>query len=92
MLGVIKRFFAERRLKATAIDVALRHFESSTGESGIRPMCAVLHRDAKGSVVRVCYGNTRPPRRTWFFIASDGIQVSTMTFDDVVAFGEKPWW
>jgi hypothetical protein len=91
MLAAIKRFLARRRQKAAAVDAAVRRLESETGRPAHRGISFVLHIDQLGFVVRVCHGQTKPPRRAWFRVSRDAAEVQKLSFDDVKQYEERLW-
>lgn len=92
--GVLTRlsgWLDRRRRERGAIAAAVRHFETSAGRTAQRGMASVIGADARGLVVRVCYGPTRPPRRTWYVVAPGGVVAAELTFAEAERFGERPW-
>jgi hypothetical protein len=73
------------------VAVAVRFFESATGQVAHAGLCSVIGDEAGGVVVRVCYCKVKPPRRVWYRVGEDGL-VAELSFEDVSRFGESLWW
>ncbi len=71
VFATFSRWRAARARRRTLVVSAIREFETA-GRRAIRGMCSIIGEEARGTVVRVCYGDTRPPRRAWFVIGPDG--------------------
>lgn len=54
------------------------------------PMTRVVQSDPDVVVVRVCYGPTRPPRRYWVAVPTEG-EASELTWEQAREYGEEPW-
>jgi hypothetical protein len=80
----VSDWLKRRRRHLQADLTAVRHFEKTTGNRSHWSMCCVLGEDERGSVVRVCYGRSKPPRRAWY--AVNDSSVVTLTFDDAARF------
>ena len=74
-----------------AVAAALEHFEATTGQVAHRSGSDVIGEDARGVLVRVCYGSSRPPGRAWFAVGGDGSVNAELTYAEAAAFGERPW-
>ena len=76
-----------------AVAVAVRHFESSTGQSAHTGTGTgkVIGQEERGLAVRVCYGHRRPPQRAWYLVGSEGAVIAELSLDEVSRFGERPW-
>jgi hypothetical protein len=89
MLAAISRWFADRARRRERVAGAIRHFEVG-GQRAIRGMCAAIAEETRGTIVRVCYGDTRPPRRSWFLVGKDG-DVTELSWSETERLGERPW-
>lgn len=93
MLKSIARWFAWRRHEHEAVEAAIAHLARTTGEQTHRGMCKVVADAPERSVVRLCYGMTRPPRRAWFAVSrTEEPAIRELTWEEAQALGEKPWW
>ncbi len=97
-MGLFRKFFERRRSRrqaevatAMALAAAVRHFELTSGQAAHRGMGAVIGKDPRGMVVRICHGGTRPPRRTWYIVGTDGSVVTELSHAEAAQFGESPW-
>jgi hypothetical protein len=77
-----------RRLARAA---ARRHLEATTGQRSHLVGSTVLGEHAGGLVVRVCYGDTKPPRRAWYLIGAGGRVARSVSWDEAESVGERPW-
>ena len=90
MLAAIRKFFDERRKTRQIIARAVDCFEKTKGQKAHRGQCIVIYGDGSKSVVRVCYGTGKPPRRAFYEVRADGSIVG-ITFHEAKAYGEKRW-
>jgi hypothetical protein len=51
----------------------------------------VIGEDDAGLVVRVCYGEVKPPGRAWYRVDADWSVVGELTFEQARQFGEGYW-
>jgi hypothetical protein len=92
MLGAVSGWFERRRRRRAAITVAVRHFEATTGGKALPAISSVIGDDARGTVVRVCFGTgQKPPRRAWYVVDADGVVVAELSFAEARRFGEDYW-
>jgi hypothetical protein len=85
MFGYLKRIVRRRRAERTA--AAWFRQRNAT----VTYMARVLDDNDDRAVVRLCFGNSKPPRRAWVSVRHGDASVEPLTWDDVVPFGEKPW-
>jgi hypothetical protein len=90
MFRLVARFRAWQARRREAAAVAIHCFEAHTGGRGDSRTTYVIHEAAAGFVVRVCYGDTRPPQRAWFWVSADFTTCRTLTFEEVAPLGERP--
>ena len=69
---------------------ALENTSQSTTASTTTAMARVIADDDQGYVVRLCYGDTIPPRRAYLRVDSEG-NISEMELAEVRKYGERPW-
>jgi hypothetical protein len=70
---------------------ALAAFEATGRGRGY--MMWVVRADERETVIRVCFGDTRPPHRSWFLVPSElGAPVRELSYDEVVPMGESTAW
>lgn len=75
-----------------ARQAAIRHFETSTGAHAIESMCWVVGRRRNELIVRICHGDTTPPRRRWFAVPRAGNgQIRELTLEEAQEFVEPVW-
>jgi hypothetical protein len=91
MLDFIRKFVAGICQNADAIDIAMRHVESRTGDRAHRSGTCVLHSDDLAFVIRVCYGRSKPPSRAWLRVLRSAAETQELSFDEVTQYGEKIW-
>jgi hypothetical protein len=91
MFSIIQRLTERRRHRKIALDAAVHHLEESRGVKVTPSAHKLLHHDEIGYIFRVAYGRTRPPHRAYFRVSNDTTNISQLSFDEVVQFGEKPW-
>jgi hypothetical protein len=60
VFAAFSRWLTARSERRTLVAAAIQHFEAA-GQRAIHDMCAVIGNEARGAVVRVCHGDTRPP-------------------------------
>lgn len=88
--GVIawfRRWRAENARVRDAERRALSAFRDSRGHAGFGAW--IVRRTEDETVVRVCFGDLRPPRRAWFAVpASAGAPVRELSWDEVSPMGE----
>lgn len=89
MFAAFSRWLAARAHRRAVVASAVRHFEA-TGRRAIRGMCVVISEEARGAVVRVCHGDTRPPSRSWFVVGPIGV-VAELSWAEAERLGERPW-
>jgi hypothetical protein len=90
MIEWFRRQQAERRRIREAERRAVAAFEA-TGR-GTVAWTGIVSSNAQETVIRVCFGHTRPPTRNWFAVSSQpDAPVRELSWDEVVPMGEKPW-
>jgi hypothetical protein len=78
--------------RQNAIYVAVRYFENSSRQKAIRPMCSAIAIETERCIVRVCYGNTKPPSRIFYAVYDLFQEVTELPFEEVsIVYGEKAW-
>jgi len=90
MLAGIRKYLAERRRTRQIIDRAVDCFEKTRNQKAHRSQCVIIYSDGSKSVVRVCYGPGKPPRRAFYEVREDG-SIASITFREAKAYGEKRW-
>lgn len=73
-----------------AIELARMQFQKQTGKNDYKSWAKVIAKLESGHVVRLCYGYTKPPKRIYFHVSSDGT-VREMEASKVRQFGERSW-
>ena len=68
----VRRMFNPNVTSDSVLEMALAHFKTMDHSVIVRRMSGIWEETDSGYVVQICYGNTRPPRRAWFFVSSDG--------------------
>lgn len=91
MFAVLSKWFHHRRRKRSAVEAAVRHFGAATGKQARSGISGVIGEREGNLVVRVCYGNTKPPGRAWYLIAPDGAIAGELSFEEAQGFGERRW-
>jgi len=89
MIGRVRTWLAERRVKAGVIERGLAEFRKTRGAA---PMGAhVLRFEGDEAIVRVMYMTDHiPPDRAWFAVPRVSGPVRELAFADV-AYLESPW-
>ena len=88
----LTRWLAEGRESRCAVAAAVAHFEAATGTRANRSMCSVIAEAPDRSVVRVCYGGTRPQRRAWFCVPRHGAApICEVSWEEAHGLGESAW-
>jgi hypothetical protein len=90
MFSWIRRWTLGRRYIREAKRRAVAAFDG-TGRGPVA-WIDVLQSDDRRTIIRVCFGNTRPANRSWFLVPahSDG-EVRELTFEEVAPMGEVAW-
>ena len=83
---LLQHWISRRNARAAVI----RFFRETSGNSPIGSMTRIVATDSGGTVIRVCSGDTTPPRRDWFRVRPDG-SVVRVDWQEAQAVGEKPW-
>ena len=92
MLKSLARWFALPNPQNGAIEAAIAHFTAATGQQASGYMCRVLVVEPERTVVRLCYGSTRPPKRVWFSVPEKREQpIQELTWEEAQELGERPW-
>lgn len=53
----------------------------------------IVRKSPGETIVRVMFGDTKPPRRRWFMVpVTPGAPVRELSYDDVVSMGETTAW
>lgn len=91
MLGWPFRWMERRRRRRVAVTAAVRHFAVVTGQQAHQNISSVIGEEAGELVVRICYGQVRPPGRAWFRVGADGQVRDELSFEEAGRFGERPW-
>ena len=90
MIGWLRRWRAKNARIREATRRALAAFRQSGRGAGY--MTWIVRRTDDETVVRVCFGQARPPGRAWFAVpAPADAPVRELSWDDVVPMGDKPW-
>jgi hypothetical protein len=89
MFASLSRWLTARTARRVKLNMAIKHFET-TGERASRGMSRVIHEGDRGTVVEICYGDTRPPWRKWYMV-SETDDVVELSWEEVQRQGEKPW-
>ena len=89
MFGALSRWLTARAERRAAVVLAVRHFEAA-GRRAHGGLCSVIGADARGLVVRVCHGDTKPPSRAWFMVGPGGV-VTELGWAQAALLGERPW-
>lgn len=79
------------RHRRVLIESAIRCLRRQTQDQVHRSLTRILYEDDEKKIVRLCYGNVRPPHRAWFVVKADGAEVEEIPFDSVVEYGEHAW-
>lgn len=53
--------------------------------------CEVIGTLEDNRVVRLCYGNSRPPGRRWFVVTREGVLLREIDLKEASKYGEVPW-
>ena len=91
MLGGLYRWLSQHRRRRAAVAAAALHFESVTGHQPHPGWGGVIGEEAGEFVVRVCYGDTKPPRRVWYRVGADGQVRGELSCEEAQRFGEREW-
>ena len=75
----------------SVLEAAIAHFKTSDNRVVLRSMSGIWEETDNGYVVRICYGNTRPPRRAWFFVRSDAKSVVRMSDEEAKPYNQGTW-
>jgi hypothetical protein len=75
----------------SVLDAAIAHFKTMDNSFVVRSMSGIWEETDNGYVVRICYGNRRPPRRAWFFVSSDAKSVVRMSDEVAKPYNQRPW-
>ena len=86
----LQRAVEARRQDQASVAQAISYFESTYHERARQGMSRVIHRDDDKVVVRICYGDSRPPMRHFFAISRTD-EITKVEFEAVGRYGEKPW-
>jgi len=68
MIAAIKKWIAQRKHKARVIEVARDAFRRAYGKKELSWRIPPVSVDEEVYVVAVCFGSTRPPRRSWWLV------------------------
>jgi hypothetical protein len=91
LIAWLRRRGAERKRIREAERRALAAFQATGRGRGY--MTWIVRSDAGETVVRVCFGDTRPPHRSWFLVPLEpDAPVRELSYDDVVPMGESKVW
>lgn len=91
MIAWLRRRAAGRKRIRSAERRALAAFQETGRGRGYSPW--IVRSDARETIVRVCFGDTMPPRRSWFLIPVEpDAPVRELTYDEVVPMGESTAW
>lgn len=90
MLAGIRKFFDDRRKERKVIGRAVDCFEKTKGQKTHRGQSIIIYSDGEKSVVRVCYGTSKPPRRAFYEVHTSG-KIVGITFHEAKAYGERRW-
>jgi hypothetical protein len=91
MYAAVSKWLVSWHRKRQLIAIVVRHFEAVNARSAIRNMCSLTRDGSDGSVVRVCYGNMRPPSRMWFLVSPDMQTIRELSSDEVERLAEPAW-
>lgn len=92
LVSIIKGMLNNWRRQQKAIRIATRYFENNSGQKVSRRMCSTIATETECCVVRVCYGNTKPPSRIFYAVYDLSQEVTELPFEEVaVIYGEKLW-
>ena len=75
----------------SVLEAAIAHFKRMDHRVVRRSMSGIWEETDKGYVVRICYGNTRPPRLAWFFVSSDAKSVVRMSDEEAKPYNKGHW-
>ena len=75
----------------SVLEAAIAHFKTMDHSVVVRSMSTIWEETDNGYVVRICYGNTRPPRRAWFFVSSDAMSVVRMSEEEAKPYNQGTW-
>jgi hypothetical protein len=75
----------------SVLEAAVAHFKRTDNSFVVRSMSGIWEEIDNGYVVRICYGNTRPPRRAWFFVSSDAKSVVRMSEEEAKPYNKGTW-
>jgi hypothetical protein len=87
MFGFLHSWLAQRRRKRAAVAAAIHHFEETSGKRAHTG--SVIGEKAGHFVVRVYFGNIKPPGRAWFIVGTDGTVLRELSFEVAQEFGER---
>jgi hypothetical protein len=82
--GWIQRF----RSRRSAITMAVEFFEKTKMRRAHRKNSKVIAEEDGGYIVRVCYGDTRVPRRAWITVNVPKSTIKEISFNSVRRYGE----
>ena len=91
MFGFFSKWLQHRCGQRSAVEAAVRHFDATTGKHAHPGISGVIGEREGNFVVRICYGNTKPPGRTWYVVGSDGSVIEELSFEEAKRFDEKLW-
>ena len=91
MLTSLSRWLEQGRRKRSAVKAALHRFNTTTGKPAHPGMSSVIGEKAGDLIVRVCFGNTKPPARVWYLVGLNTSVISELSFEEAQEFGECLW-
>jgi len=92
MFGYFKRVLKNRKRQREAVHTAIRYFENAAQRKAIRAMSRIIATEKNRCIVRVCYGDTRPPHRNFYAIYDSPQEITELEFEEVaILYNEKPW-
>ena len=75
----------------SVLEAAIALFKTTDNRVVLRSMSGIWEEADNGYVVRICYGNTRPPRRAWFLVSSDAKSVVRMSDEEAKPYNQGTW-
>jgi hypothetical protein len=74
--------FSLFKKRNAVVEAAAKHFVATEGGKVIRGMNYIVDQTENGFIVRICYGETCPPSRSWFFVSKDGLSVTRLSDEE----------
>ena len=79
-------------MRLSAVAAAEAAFKNAYEERPFSGMTRVEFLDDTRLIVRVCYGDTRPPVRVWFSVEREGLATTELTMDEIGKYYDVQEW